>query len=1503
MIIKLNIENQDLNKSQKLVFNLEYKDINLESVNDLNIICKNTELKYLQLKLDHNFLEDEGIQRLMKIITCFKKLQVLHLHLGNNYFGEQGARYISIGLQKLTELKELKLIIFKNVIHQAGAFHISDVLQFTNKLQALSLNLVECNINSSGWQSNNINEQGNTQFCDFIQNNKTIINLEISLVLNNIGQDHILYNSKKAYQDDQAIMEETAYQIVYQYNNTYLQLSNIQKSLEDHTRVTIQCYQMGNMKSDQFKDFLKLLQKSFQSLNISQDNLKLIKAKLSPYIKQKEWNKSLMNLQFQDYVIQTEWPGYELHMIAAGAIAFYDSDSNDINQFQEEFIKLKTSKSRQTFMKLFIMGSKEQDIKDMVPYETSFCFLEDIEIEREASQITLQNQISQIIVDISINIALELEKLKSDPQNTVKVHMKEEKVTDSSKLKKIKEGRALKMMGDYCMMLLSFEDAIGYYSDVTPLSINDFEQEVSTRMKEAMDCILKTKFSNFFIEIAFKYMKVLSEYQFKLQFNDMAYYFEMNYTLNDKVESSQCFQSIATMYKQLGMLRKYGFYLRKAALLINKYNSNVCQKLMSIAAKYYKFYELSPFGEGKKSEQFWLKIQMAFLYEFIECLADQPKLKNQVQKHIINVFTNLHKQDKEKIYLSLRSECPYIPNYSYFIFEHLPVVKKVDIIPSNQLIRSNELEKKGLFIYNPFQKKNLQKLKFPSDELISFKITLVNSFGFDLQIDCIVFEVSGVEILNYPNNIFVSKDHTEFVIEQNIKPLKSGNLSIEAMRFRCFNTVYEHCIDERGFGLIYLQKNQDKINLQNNQKKVQYDLKNIEIFDKLPHLYAELLGDIDQNGNIVFEKSQKIQFQINLKKKGDLPVTQLKICMTIINHLFRIQYSFEEVGEVAINKNESITLIFVEHNSIFKQKKGNFKVLQLPKVNQSSYEVSQVTLVVSYMENNNSKFIKEIHLKKNITVKESILIDSMEIYDQKQKIVEDLKVQNYYLNDYFYVQMTFIKTDDNVISQQQQLQFGESNLHNQNDNNSGAFLFFPQNSNIIDNQFTLTFYEKQNSIDQCDLYSNNKRVTKIFKLSKVQKLIEEQDEEDSDPQEFMQKKFREIFSIKWKDVHRYSEGLLPLPSLDISKLKKIFQQPIQIKTNIKLLNEESQVQTYLNVYTIIFFDLNQVDLSNNLSCELRLDNNIQEGSEVFSFQTYYIQLQFLSFLGQETSKEYEHKLAFYLKEKMESSSSSSLNKNVRKNTKPRNILITQCVKLDLNSSNYLSLKLPSINSNYDNLDNLELASRYNSSTSNINSTNNGFGNFIHLFKKILPSHRPNNSLQSIEQARVTGFKKINESIPPRVTRLLHAIKDRDAKESRQILTKFTNKNEEKEYVMPRQFNLESFKLVRNDKNIQKIKNLMCHFINSHKNYFNKEVVNLPHYEKSAPFHIETMQFADNYLDDQKLIKKNFNYDEENLQRNNLVLEKVLLERLIKHEKNIPDRPDLNTLSIITQHIN
>lgn len=47
--------------------------------------------------------------------------------------------------------------------------------------------------------------------------------------------------------------------------------------------------------------------------------------------------------------------------------------------------------------------------------------------------------------------------------------MKEDKITDSSKMKKRKEGRAIQMIGDLSILLLSFDDAYNYYLESSKL--------------------------------------------------------------------------------------------------------------------------------------------------------------------------------------------------------------------------------------------------------------------------------------------------------------------------------------------------------------------------------------------------------------------------------------------------------------------------------------------------------------------------------------------------------------------------------------------------------------------------------------------------------------------------------------------------------------------------------------------------------------------------------------------------------------------------------------------------------------------------------------------------------------------------------------------------------------------------------------------------------------------------------------------------------------------------
>lgn len=83
---------------------------------------------------------------------------------------------------------------------------------------------------------------------------------------------------------------------------------------------------------------------------------------------------------------------------------------------------------------------------------------------------------------------------RTDPHSVVLVHMKEERITDSSKMKKRKEGRALKMMGDYSLMMLSADDAMSYFSESQRVlkKVEDFLWLASTQVSLSAVIVMKS---------------------------------------------------------------------------------------------------------------------------------------------------------------------------------------------------------------------------------------------------------------------------------------------------------------------------------------------------------------------------------------------------------------------------------------------------------------------------------------------------------------------------------------------------------------------------------------------------------------------------------------------------------------------------------------------------------------------------------------------------------------------------------------------------------------------------------------------------------------------------------------------------------------------------------------------------------------------------------------------------------------------------------------------------
>jgi len=62
------------------------------------------------------------------------------------------------------------------------------------------------------------------------------------------------------------------------------------------------------------------------------------------------------------------------------------------------------------------------------------------------------------------------------------------------------------------------------------------------------------------------------------------------------------------------------------------------------------------------------------------------------------------------------------------------------------------------------------------------------------------------------------------------------------------------------------------------------------------------------------------------------------------------------------------------------------------------------------------------------------------------------------------------------------------------------------------------------------------------------------------------------------------------------------------------------------------------------------------------------------------------------------------------------------------------------------------------------------------------------------------------------------------------------------------------------------------------------VLSIPAYEKNAPFLPQTLEFADELIEEKEILKEKYGYEEKNLRKNKCVLEQVVLARLEKRMK-------------------
>ncbi|KAL4463135.1 hypothetical protein ABPG74_007136 [Tetrahymena malaccensis] len=201
--------------------NMKYLNLNLSNnkiqeegfFEIMGNLAKNKQLENLKLNIRSNWLNIAGCEDLLQKIQQLNKLQVLHLNIGNNRIGNKGFINISNCMAALENLQDFSLILCDNSLGQGGFGYVLNSFSTLSKLKQLTLWASNCNIQekvfefmtkcfssfyttlkhlSINLRSNNIGIKG----CQFLYNEISQLN-NLNYLLLNLGNIEISYGGQK----------------------------------------------------------------------------------------------------------------------------------------------------------------------------------------------------------------------------------------------------------------------------------------------------------------------------------------------------------------------------------------------------------------------------------------------------------------------------------------------------------------------------------------------------------------------------------------------------------------------------------------------------------------------------------------------------------------------------------------------------------------------------------------------------------------------------------------------------------------------------------------------------------------------------------------------------------------------------------------------------------------------------------------------------------------------------------------------------------------------------------------------------------------------------------------------------------------------------------------------------------------------------------------------------------------------------------------------------------
>ena len=439
---------------------------------------------------------------------------------------------------------------------------------------------------------------------------------------------------------------------------------DIERSLEDKFRLNILCYSFPSTTEEFFDKIVTLLNKSVSTISFSTATQSQLKEKGKNAVPSQDWSTSWVNTRYFVKNLILDWPECQIYYRCHAAIVIIDMATCDIEKIEEELVKLKKNITTDHIpnYSMFIFNGNPEEHSKYFTEEKSAVFINST--EQEELIPLLLKEVETVVFSTATHFFYEMGRLRTDNHTVPLFNAKEEVPKDSSKVKKRKQGRSLKLTGDLALILSCLKDASGYFQQAYEIlkSNEDYlwlglvresqaactflefitvvkEGQVNVKIQaKAIELITEkmesasvnlrrarsVKSLDFDKECFFKLLKVLKELRAKNNFSDFVkFYVDTSRTGVLGEEHYRIMIKLASFFYDMKMYRKAGLFLKMIGdqILQDNFNPDLARDIYLVCFPLYNI----PLSKEILPDNFPKN-------DFLKIIADNPDIGQEIKR-------------------------------------------------------------------------------------------------------------------------------------------------------------------------------------------------------------------------------------------------------------------------------------------------------------------------------------------------------------------------------------------------------------------------------------------------------------------------------------------------------------------------------------------------------------------------------------------------------------------------------------------------------------------------------------------------------------------------------------------------------------------------------------------------------------------------------------------------------------------------------------------------------